>query len=441
MRRIIAAISGSVLTVVGVIAVGSGAAPAAAVPTGPLTSSFYRYSGSEPLARVPRGTVLKTRTVPYQIQGVPLPLEAVQLLFRTVNARGRADLGVTTVIRPQVPVSSTSKVVAYDSFYDSLSPADEPSVAVAGGTGTGDAIPNVETALFTPLLLAGYTIVDADTEGQRADFAAGPEYGEVTLDSLKAASHSAAAGIGSDSPIGLAGYSGGAIGAEWAAQQASTYAPAIARRIVGTAIGGVLVEPGHNLHYVQGSQIWAGVMPMALIGIARAYHVDLSPYMSAKGRRIMTAMKDAPIGDVLGRYPGLTWKQLAKRRYAVPESVPVYVRLANRLIMGRGQTPTAPMFIGQGTGGQLEGTQPSATYGAGDGVMLAGDVRSLAREYCSRGVPVDYQEYPTSHTSSAPLWIPQALSWLMDRFSGSTPPSSCGSIAAGNPLKPLRVVR
>ena len=30
------------------------------------------------------------------------------------------------------------------------------------------------------------------------------------------------------------------------------------------------------------------------------------------------------------------------------------------------------MFVAQGTGGQLDATQPSAAYGPGDGVMIAG---------------------------------------------------------------------
>ena len=65
-------------------------------------------------------------------------------------------------------------------------------------------------------------------------------------------------------PIGLIGYSGGAIASEWAAELAPSYAPAVSKRIVGTAIGGVLVHPGHNLHYIDGSLVWSGVQPAAL---------------------------------------------------------------------------------------------------------------------------------------------------------------------------------
>lgn len=432
----------ALLLALGVVAAPptTSAAPAATEAPSP-DDPFFQYDGTTPLRDVPRGTVLKTRTVPYTIQGLPLPLQAVQLLFRTENQRREPVVGVTSVLRPLLPLTGTPRVLSYQSFYDSLNPADQPSVAIAGGRGLGPGIANVETAVFAPALLAGYTINIPDTEGQTADFAAGPEYGRVTLDSLKAVSASADVGVGRRAPIGLLGYSGGAIASEWAAELAATYAPSIAERIVGTAMGGVLVHPGHNLRYVEGSQIWAGVVPMALVGIARAFDVDLTPYANAYGRRVMRSMDKASIAEVLGRYPGLTWAKITKPRYHVPESVPVYVRLANKLIMGTGGTPTAPLFIGQGTGGELEGTPAHARYGAGDGVMIAGDVRSLARKYCRQGVTVQYRQYPLSHFTSVATWLPEAYAWLLARFEGVAAPDNCASIKPGNSLAPLKVKR
>jgi hypothetical protein len=413
-------------------------APAAAVAD-PLDDPFYDYTGATPLRRLEPGTVLKTRTVPYSVQGVDLPLEAVQILYRTRNTIGRPAVNVTSVVRPVVPLGD-AKVISYQSFYDSLNPADEPSAAIAGGSGIGPGIANIETALFAPMLLAGYTINIPDTEGQRADFGSGLEYGWTTLDSLRAIVRSDATGVGRRTPVGLIGYSGGAIASEWAAELAHDYAPDVARRIVGTAIGGVFVHPGHNLHYVDGSTVWAGVMPMAIVGVSRAFHVDLTPYANPYGKALMRKVQKASITSALGAYPGLTWKKLVRPRFARPESVRPFVRIVNRLIMGRSHTPTAPMFIGQGTGGVLEGTNPHPRWGNGDGVMVAGDVRSLARRYCRRGVPVVYKQYPLSHVTAAAVWAPQAYAWLLGRFGDTAPDSSCGDISPGNSLAPLRVV-
>lgn len=437
------------------VPIGASAAPATARPApagvvssaaaapgdSPLASPFYDYRGKRPLAKIAPGTILKTRTVPYSIQGLPLPITAIQLLYRTVDQLRRPTVNVTTIVRPLLPVSAAPKVISYQSFYDSLNPVDQPSAAIAGAMGIGDGIANIELALFAPALLAGYTLVIPDTEGQTADFAAGPEYGLTTLDSLRAASHSGAARIGQKAPIGLLGYSGGAIASEWATELAPDYAPDVDRRIVGTAIGGVLVHPGHNLHYIDGSQVWAGVAAMALVGIARGFDIDFDRYLSPYGRRVTAGLQKASIATVLGAYPGLRFKELVKKRYAVSESIPDLVRVANQLIMSANGTPSGPMFVAQGTGGTVEGTPGTKPgIGSGDGVMIAGDVRSMARRYCRRGVDVQYRQYPLSHVPTAAPWLAEAYPWLLDRFAGRTAPSSCGSIAKGNSLAPLTLV-
>jgi hypothetical protein len=293
--------------------------------------------------------------------------------------------------------------------------------------------------LITPALLAGETVVVPDTEGETADFAAGPEYGMNTLDSLRAVLASPASGAAGAAKIGLIGYSGGAIATGWAAELAPSYAPDISSRIVGAAMGGVLVDPAHNLRYVEGSTVWAGVIPMGVIGISRAFHVDFTLYLNEYGLQLYNKLQRASIVTVLGEYPGLTWAQMAKPEYPTPESVPVYVEVANQLIMGTRGTPSMPMFIGQGNGGELEGTSGNKEgIGPGDGVMIAGDVRSLAREYCSRGVQVQYKEYEhLSHVPSAAVWLPEADAWLAERFAGLPAPQNCSSIAPGNSLAPI----
>ena len=142
---------------------------------------------------------------------------------------------------------------------------------------------------------------------------------------------------------------------------------------------------------------------------------------------------------MLGAYPGLTWSQLAKPQYLMPESVPIYVTITDQLIMGSRGTPTIPLFIGQGAHGELEGTSGEKPgIGEGDGVMIAGDVRTLAREYCARGVAVDYVQYNNlSHGTSALAWIPGAVGWLADRFAGKPAPQDCATIAPGNSLTPI----
>jgi hypothetical protein len=409
----------------------------AAIP--PQQDPFYKYTGTTPLANITPGTVLKTRTLQYHVSGVPTVVSAVQLLYRSTGQLGQPTVNVTSVLQPAFYFGAP-QIVSYQSFYDSLNPEDEPSYAISGGLSLGGFIPNVESAVIAPALLAGRTVVVPDTEGENADFAAGPEYGYNTIDSLRAALKSGALGLGNAEKIGLIGYSGGAIATEWAAELAPSYAPEVSSKIIGAAFGGTLVDPAHNLHYVEGSTIWAGVIPMSVVGVARSFQINLAQFLTEYGLQLYNKLQKASIVEVLGAYPGLTIAQLVKPEFLPPESIPIYKQTVNQLIMGTRGTPTEPLFIAQGNGGEAEGTPGNKPgIGPGDGVMIAGDVRTLAREYCSRGVTVQYNEYQgLSHVAAAVQWLPEAASWLTNRFAGFfAPPSNCGSIPAGNSLAPI----
>lgn len=419
---------------------------ALAVPTMASAASandaFYKYTGSTPLSNYAPGTVLKSRTVPYHILGLATPLKAQQLLYRAIDAQGRPTVNVTSVVQPSCFLClNREKVISYQSFYDSLNPDDQPSVAIAGGLSLTGIIPQIETALFSPFLLAGYSIVIPDTQGQTADFAAGPEYGTNTLNSIRAAKSASSVNLSSNAKVVLMGYSGGAIATEWAAELAPTYAPDLNKNLIGASFGGVLVHPAHNLPYVEGTSIWAGVAPMALIGIARSYDIDLAPYVSATGAQLLAKLNKASIVNVLAQYSGLKWTDLVKPQYANPNSIPEFVASANKVIMGTGGTPKVPMQITQGVAGEMEGTPGDKPgIGKGDGVMIAGDVRTLSRSYCGKGVKVKYSEPALSHFGTMAVWLPEAISWTFDRFSLLGPwtiPSNCSSIKPGNSLAPL----
>ncbi len=410
----------------------------AAVPT-PQSDPFYSYQGHTPLADVAPGTVLNTRVTSYHVLGIPLPVTVAQLLYRSTGVLGQPTANVTSILEPPLRFGAP-RVISYQSFYDSLSPDDEPSYQISGGVTLGGLIPDVESVLIAPALLAGFAVVVPDTEGEAADFAAGPVYGYNTLDSLRAALQSPATHLSSTRQIGMLGYSGGAIATEWASELAPSYAPSVNKLLVGASYGGVLVDPAHNLQYVSGSSLWAGVMPMALIGIARASNVNLTPYLSPYGQQVFSQFQNASIiQGLFGGYSGLTFGQLVLPQYQNPQSIPIFDQLANQLIMGTGGTPTTPLQIDQGAGGTIDGTagnQPG--IGPGDGVMIAGDVRSLAREYCARGVRVHYDEHASlDHVETALLWIGNVYTWLLGRFAGLPAPSDCSSIAAGNSLAPL----
>ncbi|MEV8525010.1 lipase family protein [Streptomyces sp. NPDC052000] len=415
------------------------ATAAAATPSASGTSDpFYTYDGGKALSSYAPGAVLKKRTLQYHIVGLPTPVKAVQLLYRTNDAQGRPAANVTTVVRSIT--GDGSKAVSYQSFYDSLNPQDGPSRAIAGDVTLGGVIANAENLFLVPLLAKGYNVVISDTEGQTADFAAGPEYATNTLDSIRAATDpETGTGMDADTKVGLMGYSGGAIATNWAAALAPKYAPDVNRRLVGFAEGGLLVDPAHNLKYVNGAVVWSGVIPMAIIGVARSYGIDLKQYLNSYGLQVYSALEHGSLLNALGHYPGLTWKELAKPQYANPNSATEFVEAVNKINLGSAATPTVPGFIAQGNGGVVEGTFGNPPgIGTGDGVMVAGDVRALARQYCATGNDsIAFHQYNLlSHVPVAAAWAPGAIGWLDDRFAGRKAPSDCGHIPSGNSLAP-----
>lgn len=401
---------------------------------------FFQYTDSTPLADIAPGTILKSRTISVYIAGLRTSLKATQLVYRSTDAKLRPAANVTTIFAPdcaKVSCANKNKVISYQSFYDSLNPEDGPSRAYAGGKRLPDLLPAVETVLFGTYVKKGYTVVISDTEGQKANFAAGPEYGYNTLDSIRATFNAPQIGLARDAKVVMMGYSGGAIATEWAAELAPSYAPDLKPNLIGAAFGGTLVSPEHNLTYVEGTPIWGGVMPMAVIGVSRSYEIDIKKYLTPRGLEVYDKMQKASIAYVLGMYRDVTWKDLVKPEYQDRTKIKEYVEAVNKVIMGTGGTPEIPLQIGQGTGGIWEGTKPSPIWGAGDGVMLAGDVRTLARQYCAQGVPVQHKEWGTSHFLTMVNWLPWATAWIDDRFAGKAAPQNCSSIAAGNSLEPI----
>ncbi|GAA3286693.1 hypothetical protein [Streptomyces lavendulae] len=78
--------------------------------------------------------------------------------------------------------------------------------------------------------------------------------------------------------------------------------------------------------------------------------------------------------------------------------------MVHKLNLGQAPTPTIPGHIAQGSGGLLKGTPGDRPgIGAGDGVMVSGGVRSLARRYCATGNPsIAYYQYDLlGHTATS----------------------------------------
>jgi hypothetical protein len=190
----------------------------------------------------------------------------------------------------------------------------------------------------------------------------------------------------------------------------------------------VPVDFAHNLNYINGDQSWAGVIPAILVSLGRGFNVDITPYLSAYGKQVVSQVAGQCIASFAAAYPGLTVQQLLLPQYQNPFHVPALVSILNKLIVGTVPGhPAEPLLLGVGN-----------ADGTGDGIMIAGDVQSLAYQYCQQGVPVTFDEYSgLQHTPAAVPFEAHALIFLESLFVGLPPANGCASIGPGNPLTPL----
>jgi hypothetical protein len=392
-------------------AIGSG-------PTLPSADPFYRYSGSTPLDRIPPGTVLNQRSVQLAFgAGNSTPIRAEQLLYRTTSQLGQAVVTVTTVLEP-TPTPVVPRIVDYLSFYDGLGSQCDPSYTLAGGDG-GDSTyqqeAEEEELLINWYLSQGDIVTIPDFEGTGLHWMAGRESGYGALDAVRATE--AYLRIGSATKVGMSGYSGGSVAADWASELAPAYAPHL--NIVGVGEGGIPANYVDHFAYISGTTEYAAAIPGELLGLSRAYGVDLTKYLSPFGREVVQREGTACIASMFGKYPGLTISDIMLPAYQDLAQVAPFSMMLRDQTMGTAETyPREPLLMAVGN-----------VDGKGDGAMVAGDVQALARHYCREGVPVDYQEYPgASHVQAAAYFEPETGPFLQARFAGAPFVSNCSSL-------------
>lgn len=389
-------------------------ASAASGPRLPSQDPFYRYSGRTPLKSIRPGTVLKKRSITVALGGHATPLTGEQLLYRTTGELNQPTVTVTTVIAPE-PVQAVPRLVGYLSFYDGLGSKCDPSYTLAGGdagTATNEQAEE-EELLMNFYLDHGFIVTVPDFEGTDLAWMAARQSGLESLDALRATE--SYLGLAPTTPVGLSGYSGGAMAADWASELAPAYAPAL--NIQAVAEGGVPVDYRHMFSYIDGTTTFSAAIPGMLLGLARAYHLNLDHYLSAYGKKVVQSESQGCMTELFGNYPGLTMAKLMQPKYGDLLHVPVFARILAAQRMGTAPThPRAALFLAVGN-----------ADGYGDGVMSAGDVKALAHRYCSEGVPVLYQEYPgVGHEEGGAFFEPQTGAFLAARLNGVPYLTNCG---------------
>jgi Secretory lipase len=410
-----AALSAAAVILGAMIPANAGAVTTAAnvsTVTPPGQDPFYTPPAN--LASYPPGAVLRSRQVTVVGAMQPETQAAYQLLYRTTDNTGGPAAAVATVLIPASPAPGPRKLVSYQTFYDSLTLNCAPSYTMRGGNNGGSTQP-LESGLIAQELQQGWDVVVPDYEGLRSEWAVGPTLGRATLDGIRAAESFAPLGLeGVGTPVGLNGYSGGAIASTWAGALAPGYAPEL--NIVAVAAGGIFPDIDYTMSTLDGS-IWYGVQIGALVAVNRAYpQLELGHLLNAAGQALAAldgqdafgcggAASDEPGGDAaeFTIYPSSA---------ALAAAPPVENVLDKLTMETAASVPTAPSFFYNAVNDELAHIQP---------------VDQLVAYYCAHGATIDYDRDPvaSSHLAGLAVYWPLALQYLENRLVGRPAPDNC----------------
>lgn len=370
--------------------------PPGLAPPAPDPDPFYAPTpGLE--AEAP-GTVLRTRPASFKAFGRTFPVKTTQALFRTTDTAGEPVATVATLIESPFPYRRGDRpLVAYQVAIDSLGAKCQPS-----HTFTEDA--GLDAFLMAGLLLRGYHVVVTDYEGPRFAYGAGVMLGQATLDGIRAAEALPGTGLaGAATPVGMWGYSGGAIATGWAAELQPTYAPELNLKAV--APGGTPADLLATARHMDGS-FMSGFMVLVAVAIAREYPY-FAPAFNDRGRALAAKLSDVCSGEVF-KYPFLRLADLL----VVPEPLtnPLLAAALEQTRLGR-VAPTAPVFL----------------YHAvhDEGIPFAEAV-ALREDWCALGADVTFYADHTGEHILLPIFASwRVIAFMSDRFNGIPTSGNC----------------
>lgn len=336
------------------------------------------------------GTILKQRDV--RVFGIP----AQQLQVRSTGARGQPVTVVSTVIVPpgEYPGDGPRPLLSYQVATDSLGDQCSPSYRLR-------TLREKEFALLSMGLAKGWSVVVTDYQGPKDAYGAGRMAGHAVLDGIRAAT--SLPGLG-DSPVGLWGYSGGALATGWAAQLQPRYAPELT--LAGVASGGTPANLKAAARQMSGGP-FAGLAIAAVIGLSRA-HPKLGRLFNEAGQHLLKQAGDLCVGQLAARYAFDTIEQYTTSDN--PLSEPLASKILARNTMGR-HAPEAPVYM---------------YHSYFDELVPYSTAKKLANQWCAQGTRVSfYTDYLSEHNVLAVTGAPAALHYLSARFAGQPAPSTC----------------
>ncbi|MFC9836239.1 lipase family protein [Rhodococcus sp. NPDC127530] len=377
---------------------------AAAMPIYPASDPDPFYLQPQGLAATAVGEPLAVRPMP-PLLAFP-DTDVWQVKYRTTNSEDHPISSVTTVLVPRTrPVNGP--LLSYQHIINALGPRCAPSRTLYSND------PDLQIKEAPALNLAlqrGWTVALPDHLGPNSAYGAARLGGTITLDGIRAVQRVPELAV-AESPVALAGYSGGGMASAWAAALAPTYAPEL--NIVGVAEGGVPMNIGKMANGLGMQPHPAfGLAMAAALGLEREYpdRLPISEQLNDRGLAMRDEMVNACTNGILAAGAGRSATEVAKTTdlMSSPQAWEVLNENSVELYPG---VPTAPIF---------EWHSPT------DVLIPVDSIEATIARYCAAGAKVQSDLFPSpDHLTTAVLGLPTALDYLDARFRGDPAPSNC----------------
>ncbi len=379
------------------------AAPSAAIPR-PDVDPFYAAPAD--LADYPAGAI--TRSRPIALLGLPLPVSAWQVQYRTNDAGGTPTPGMATMLVPQFPWLGPGDrpLLSYQVPEDSLGTQCAPSYALRGGWELSGITTFIDTPFMADALRRGWALVVSDYQGPGSRFIDGVNSGHGVLDGIRAARAFAPGGVGPASPVGAYGYSGGAFATLWAAQLQPGYAPDV--RFAGIAAGGVPADWPAIARGVDGG-VQAGLALLIVLSIARDHPGSgVADLLNERGRTMLAEDGSACGSDLVLKYTDARVDDFSIEPNLL--SHPAFRAATDAQELGA-SAPQAPAYLYHST--------------TDDVIPFAG-FTALVERYCALGADITYtySTLPGHNPTAIVEWF-GAMNYLGDRFAGVPVAAGC----------------
>ena len=358
--------------------------------TPPAEDPFHRTPEDQRVARP--GEILDARSVDVRALRHVIDADAWQIKFRSTDAQGAASWGVATVIVPRRGCAERVRpLLSYQCAIDALGATADPSYTLRHGD-------QLELPFIALPLQRGWAVVTTDFNGPEHAFCAYPLVARFVLDGIRAAIAFEPAGLGSTTPIGLWGYSGGALATLFAVEQQAAYAPEL--KIVGAAAGGAGVDIISSPQMFEDGNLLSGIPFGAVIGASRGFpDVDLHAVLTPQGQALVEAAAEMTMEQLVASFPFIRWSD----HLTVPSvfEVPGMRTAFERGRLGQA-TPMIPLHL---------------YHAVRDKYPAVADVDELVDKYRREGVDVTYRRFRFGgHMTALFAGVPGSLRFLSKQF-------------------------